>query len=64
MREVCQGAVGMCQKIVTLKGNNCASFYVVLNIIQIMCMIQEAALLEQPSLAFHCYMLFYFTISS
>ena len=63
LRQVCQGAVGLCQKIVTLKGNDCASFYVV-TVIQIMCMTQGTALLEQSSLSFHCHMNFYFTISS
>jgi hypothetical protein len=47
--------VGLCQKIVTLKGNDCASFYVVVTVIQIMCMTQETALLEQSSLCFHCH---------
>ena len=36
MRQVFQGAVGLCQKIVTLKGNDCASFYVAVTVIQIM----------------------------
>ena len=51
---MCQGAEGLCQKIVTLKGNDCASFCVV-TVIQIMCMTQGTAQLEQPSLAFHCH---------
>ena len=45
MREVCQGAVGLCQKIETLKGNDCASFYVVVTVIQIMSMTQGTAVL-------------------
>ena len=47
--------MGLCQKVVTLKGNDCASFYVVVTVIQIMCMTQGTAQLEQPSLAFHCH---------
>jgi len=46
--------VRLCQKIVTLEANDCASFYVVC-VIQIMCMTQGTALLEQSSLAFHCH---------
>ena len=45
--------MGLCQKIVTLKGNDCASFYVVVTVIHIMSMTQGTALLEQSSLAFH-----------
>ena len=37
-RQVCQGAVGMCQKMVTLKWNYCASFYVAVTVIQIISM--------------------------
>jgi len=55
MRQAHQGAAGLCQKIVTLKGNDCASFYVVVTVIQIMCVTQGTALLEQSSLAFHCH---------
>jgi len=55
MRQVCQGVVGLCQKIVTLHWNYCASFYVVATVIQIMSMTQGSALLEQSSLAFHCH---------
>ena len=59
MREVCQGAVGLCQKIETLKGNDCASFYVVVTVIQIIIMTQGTALsFSLP------YMLFYFMIRS
>jgi hypothetical protein len=29
MRQACQGAVGLCQKMVTLQRNYCALFYVV-----------------------------------
>ena len=64
LRQAHQGAVGLCQKIVTLKENDCASFYVAMTVIQIMCMTQGTALLEQSSLAFHCHMNFYFKISS
>ena len=53
LRQVFQGAVGLCQKIVTLKGKDCASLYVVVTVIQIMCMTQVTALLEQSFLAFH-----------
>ena len=54
LRQVRQGAVRLCQKIVTLKANDCTSFYVV-SVIQIMCMTQGTALLELSSLAFHCH---------
>ena len=47
--------MGLCQKIVTLKGNDCASFYVVETVIQTVCMTQGSALLEQSSLSFHCH---------
>ena len=47
--------MGLCQKIVTFKGNDCASFYVVVTVIQIMCMTQGTAPLEQSSLSFHCH---------
>ena len=56
MRQVCQGAVGLCQKIVTVKWNYCASFYVVVTVIQIMSVTEGTGLLEQPSVAFHCHM--------
>ena len=56
--------MGLCQKIVRLEGNDCASLYVVVTVIQIMCMTQGTVLLEQSSLAFHCYISFYFTIRS
>ena len=46
--------MGLCQKIVTLKENDCASFYVV-TVIQIMSMTQGTAQPEQSSLAFHCH---------
>jgi len=55
MRQVFQGAVGLCQKIVTLKGNDCASFYVAVTVIQVMNMTQGTALLEHSSLSFHCH---------
>ena len=55
MREAHQGAVGLCKRIVTLKWNYCASFYVAVTVIQNMCMTQGSALLEQSSLAFHCH---------
>jgi len=38
MRQEHQGAVGLCQEIVTLKWNNCASFYIVVTVIQLMSM--------------------------
>ena len=47
--------MGLRQKIVTLKGSDCASFYVAMSVIQIMCMTQGTALLEQSSLAFDCH---------
>jgi len=55
LRQARQGAVGLCQKIVTHQWNNCASFYVVVTVIQIMFMTQGTALLEQSSLSFHCH---------
>ena len=59
MRQAHQGAVRLCQKIVTLKGNDCASFYVVVTVIQIIIMTQGTALsFSLP------YMLFYFMIRS
>ena len=45
--------MGLCQKIMTLKRNNCASFCVV-TVIQIISMTQGASLFEQSSLSFHC----------
>jgi len=48
-----QGAVGLCKKIMTLKWNNSASFYVVGTVIQIMT--QGTSLLEQSSLSFQCH---------
>jgi len=38
MRQVRQGCVGLCQKIVTQYRNNCASFCVLVTVIQIMSM--------------------------
>ena len=38
MRQARQGAVGLCKKILTLTWNNCASFCVVMTVIQIMSM--------------------------
>ena len=55
MRQVCQGAVGLCQKIVKLHWNYCASFYVVVTVIGITSMTHGTAPLEQSSLAFHCH---------
>jgi len=46
-RQVCQGAVGSCQK------NKCVSVYDVATVIQIMYMTQVTSLLEHSSLAFH-----------
>jgi hypothetical protein len=60
MRQVCQGAVGLRRKIMTLRWNNFALFYVV-TVIQSMSMTKGTSLLEQSSLFFHCYMLFYIT---
>ena len=40
------------------KKNNCASFYVVVTVIQIMGMTQGTALLEQSTVAFHCHICF------
>ena len=54
VRQVRQGAVRLCQKIVTLEANDCASFYVV-SVIQIISMTQGTVLLELSSLAFHCH---------
>ena len=51
MRQVCQGAVGFCQKIVTVKWNYCASFNVVVTVIQIMSVTEGTELLELSSLA-------------
>ena len=47
--------MGLCQEMVTLKGNDCASFYVVVTVIQIMCMTQGTTQLEQSPLYFHCH---------
>ena len=55
MRQVCQGAVGFCQKIVTVKWNYCAYFNVVVTVIQIMSVTEETELLELSSLALLCY---------
>jgi hypothetical protein len=52
MRQVCQGTVGLCHKIITHQWNNWASFYVVIQIISVT---QGTSLLEQSSLAFHCH---------
>ena len=55
MREVCQGAVGLCQKIMTPQWHDCASFYVVVTVIEIISMTQGTTLLEQSTLALHCH---------
>ena len=52
IRKVCQGALGLCQKIMTPQSNNCASFYFDVTVIQIMIMTEGTELLELPSLAF------------
>ena len=49
IRKACQGVVGLCQKIMTPQWNNCASFFVVVTVIQIMRVTEGAALLEQSS---------------
>ena len=54
LRQVHQGDVGLCQKIMMPQWNNCASFYVVAAVIQFMSMTQGTSLLEQSSLFFHC----------
>jgi hypothetical protein len=55
MRQARQCAVGLCQIIMTLQWNNCASFYVVTTAIQIISRTYRTALLEQSSLSFHCH---------
>jgi len=55
MKRACQGAVGLCQKIMTPQWNYCASFFVVVTFIQIMSVTEGAALLEQSSLSFQCH---------
>ena len=55
MRQAHQGTVGLCKKIVTFKWNYCASFYVVVTVIEIMSVTQGTALTEQYSLSFHCH---------
>ena len=52
MRQAHQGAVRLCQKVMTLQWYNGASFYVVVTIIQIMCTTEGTALFEQSSLFF------------
>jgi len=53
MKQACQGVVGLCQKVVTVKWNYCASFYVIVTVIQIMSMTGGTELFEQSSLALH-----------
>jgi len=53
MRQMHQGAMGLCKKILTPWWNNCASFYVVVTVIQIISMTYGTSLLEQSSLSFH-----------
>jgi hypothetical protein len=55
VKQAPQGAVGLCQKLETLQWNYCASFYVVVTVIQIISMTQGTALIEQSSVAFHCH---------
>ena len=61
MIQVHRGAVGLCQKIVTLKLNNCASFCVGATVIQIMSMNSLPCLLtcyfstrSEVSLGYNC----------
>ena len=64
MRQAYKGAVGLCQKIMTPQWNNCASFYVVATVIQIMSMTKETSLLEQSSLSFfHCHICCFISLS-
>jgi hypothetical protein len=64
MRQVCQGAVGLCKKIVTTQWKDCASIYVVVTIIQSMSMTQGISLLEQSYLSFHCHIRCFISWSS
>jgi hypothetical protein len=57
-RQVCQGAVELRQKI-----NNCVSIYDVATVIQIMYITQVTSLLEHSSLAFHCYICSFISLS-
>jgi len=50
-----QGAVRLCQRVVTVKWHDCASFCVVVTVIQIVSVTEGTELLEQCSLAFHCH---------
>jgi len=49
------GSVRLCQTVVTGKWNECASFCVVVTVIQIMRVTEGTELLEQSSLSFHCH---------
>jgi len=53
MRQARQGAVGLCQRVVTVKWNYCASFCVVVTVIQIVSVTEGTELLEDYYLAFH-----------
>jgi len=65
MRQARQGAVGLCQTVVTGKWNYCASFYVFVTVIQNLSVTEGTELLQQSSLAFHCHICcFYFMIRS
>ena len=55
MRQAHWDAVGLFKKLMTLQWNNCASFYVVVTVIQIISMANGTSLLEQSSLSFHCH---------
>jgi hypothetical protein len=55
MKQTLQGAVGLCQIIMTLLWNYCASFYVVETVIQVISMTQGMALIELSFLAFQCH---------
>ena len=54
MRQERQGAVGLCQTVVTGRWNYCASFCVFVTVIQIVSVTEGTELLQQSSLAFHC----------
>ena len=63
MRQVRQGAVRLCQKLVSQQWINCASFYVVVTAIQTVSMTQGTALTEQSCLSFHCHICCFFSRS-
>jgi len=53
-RQERQGAVGLCETVLTGNWNYCASFCVFVTVIQIVSVAEGTELLEQSSLAFHC----------